>query len=72
LTIVAVVAFYWIVSIALVFQNKNVLSHYDFSYPLLVTLFQLIFTSVCLILLGTVGQRSDKRSATQALTVYCI
>jgi hypothetical protein len=56
-TIPLVIAFYMVVSIALVFQNKWLLIQFDFPFPLLITLFQLLVTCLCLILLGTVGQR---------------
>jgi GDP-fucose transporter C1 len=56
-TIAAVVLFYWVVSIALVFLNKLLLLRWDFSFPLTVTLFQLAFTWLSLLALGTLGQR---------------
>lgn len=55
--IAGVVLFYWVVSIALVFLNKLLLQRWDFAYPLTVTLFQLAFTWLSLLALGTVGQR---------------
>lgn len=55
--IAGVVLFYWAVSIALVFLNKLLLQRWDFAFPLTVTLFQLSFTWLSLLALGTVGQR---------------
>ena len=57
MSIAGVVSFYMLVSIALVFQNKILLNEFGFPYPLLITLFQLIVTSICLFVLGTFGQR---------------
>ncbi|CAG8664214.1 14898_t:CDS:2 [Gigaspora margarita] len=54
-----VVAFYWIVSLAVVFLNKFILSssEYKFSYPLFVTWFQLVVALLVLLIWGTLGRK---------------
>lgn len=52
LRIVAVVTFYFIVSIALVFANKFVLNTFDFPYPLFMTWVQLIVAEAFILLGG--------------------
>lgn len=56
------IAFYWIVSIALVFLNKILLERWDFAFPLSVTLFQLACTWFALAVLGTLGRLCDTSS----------
>jgi len=53
--IAMVVAFYFVVSMALVFLNKNLMSK-EFEYPLFITWFQLIVAVVCVTFLGAIGQ----------------
>ncbi|CAG8676663.1 13843_t:CDS:1, partial [Cetraspora pellucida] len=58
LVIFLVVAFYWIVSLAVVFLNKFILStsEYRFPYPLFVTWFQLVIALIVLLIWGTLGR----------------
>jgi len=55
LRIVFVVAFYFVISIALVFLNKNIMVA-DFQFPLFITWWQLIVAIVTVWLLGIVGR----------------
>ncbi|KAI3632521.1 hypothetical protein MIR68_009627 [Amoeboaphelidium protococcarum] len=60
--ILSVVAFYWAVSLSVVFLNKYIFSssEYKFPYPLLVTWYQLIVALVLLVACGYLGQRGVK------------
>lgn len=57
--ILSVVAFYWAVSLSVVFLNKYILSvsEYKFPFPLFVTWYQLVVALAILIVWGTLGQR---------------
>ena len=54
----SVVAFYWMVSLSVVFLNKWILSssEYKFPYPLIVTLYQLVVALGLLVGCGHFGQ----------------
>ncbi|ORX86790.1 hypothetical protein K493DRAFT_268866 [Basidiobolus meristosporus CBS 931.73] len=57
--IFAVVAFYWVASLSVVFLNKYILSssEFKFAYPLFVTWYQLIVALVLLVTWGHLGKR---------------
>lgn len=57
-TLVAVISFYWVASLSLVFLNKYILStsEYKFPYPLFVTWFQFLVALVVLYAWGKIGQ----------------
>ena len=63
--IMAVVAFYWAVSLSVVFLNKFILSYseYKFPYPLFVTWFQLVVALVLLVGLGRMSKKYTHSSA---------
>jgi len=53
--IVAVIGFYFFVSISLVFLNKNLMTE-EFRYPLFITWYQLIIAVALLYVLGHLGR----------------
>lgn len=57
-TIAAVVAFYFVISMAVVLLNKFIFSYsaYVFPYPLFVTWFQLVVALICIIVWGELGK----------------
>ncbi|CAG8580680.1 6796_t:CDS:2, partial [Ambispora gerdemannii] len=57
--ILLVVAFYWLISISVVFLNKYILSssEYKFPYPIFVTWFQMVVAMVILMVWGSLGRR---------------
>ncbi|KAF8963825.1 hypothetical protein BGZ46_000909 [Entomortierella lignicola] len=59
-SIIQAIAFYWVVSLAVVFLNKAILSGSEnkFPYPLFVTLYQLIVALVLLVIFGHLGKRN--------------
>jgi len=59
--IFSVVGFYFFVSIALVFLNKNIMSS-KFSYPLFITWYQLVVALVIVGILGELGKRHQSLS----------
>jgi len=56
--IISVVAFYFFVSISLVFLNKNIMSE-KFEFPIFITWFQLVVALVSVYILGHVGRRVE-------------
>lgn len=49
------VVLYWVSSISIVFLNKILMLHLGFRFPLLITLFQMAFTVLCLEALRRAG-----------------
>ncbi|KAL1918219.1 uncharacterized protein VTP21DRAFT_3485 [Calcarisporiella thermophila] len=60
--ILLVVAFYWVVSLAVVFLNKIILSgdEYKFPYPLFVTWYQMLVALVLLLLGSSIGKKNSQ------------
>jgi len=58
-TIFLVVAFYWAVSLSVVFLNKYIFntSEYKFPYPLFVTWYQLVVALLLLVICGALGKK---------------
>ncbi|KAG0167900.1 hypothetical protein DFQ28_006496 [Apophysomyces sp. BC1034] len=56
--IVAVVSFYFVISLSLVFLNKVIMSSHDFPYALFVTWYQLVVALVLLLICAHLGQRN--------------
>ncbi len=56
-TIAAVIAFYFVISLSMVFLNKLVLSNLNFDFPLFMTWFQLVVALVCIYIAGYAGQQ---------------
>jgi GDP-fucose transporter C1 len=56
-TITAVIAFYFIISLSMVFLNKLVLSNLNFDFPLFMTWFQLVVALACIYIAGYAGQQ---------------
>jgi GDP-fucose transporter C1 len=52
----AVVAFYFVISLAVVFLNKFILSNADFPYALFVTWYQLVVALVVLLIWSHLGK----------------
>jgi hypothetical protein len=58
LRILGVVAFYWAVSLSVVFLNKSILSMPDFQFPIFVTWYQLLVALFLLFAAGHLGKLS--------------
>lgn len=54
--IVAVVVFYFVISLSVVFLNKIIMSGSDFEYPLFITWYQLVVALVLLLIWGHLGK----------------
>ena len=57
LRISAVISFYFIISLSMVFLNKYVLDNLQFPYPLLMTWLQFVVAIVCIIVFGYLGKK---------------
>ncbi|KAF7727734.1 hypothetical protein EC973_007193 [Apophysomyces ossiformis] len=55
--IMAVVTFYFVISLSVVFLNKIIMSNYKFPYALFVTWYQLVVALVLLLICARLGQR---------------